>query len=111
MTRCSGSGVSGSGWTRIALGSARYRRRWLALHVSRVHTDSYATWIYKYEIDLPGTVSIRLLYGSGWRGYAQVSYRWQRWTLNGRYRLQWNWRILRYGGVQIDWTRGDIDKL
>ena len=94
-----------------ALGSARYRWRYLALHISRFHTDSYATRIYEHETDLPGTVSIRPLYGSGWRGYAQVSYRWQGWNLGGRYRLQWDWHIRRYGGVQIDWTRGDIDKL
>jgi len=93
-----------------ALGSARYRRRWLVLHVSRFRTDSYATRIYEYEADLPGTVSIRPLYGSGWRGYAQVSCRWQRWTLSGRYRLQWDRRIRRYGGVQFDWAHGEIDK-
>ena len=68
------------------------------------------TRIYEYEADLPGTVSIRPLYGSGWRGYAQVSCRWQRWTLSGRYRLQWDRRIRRYGGVQFDWAHGEIDK-
>ena len=84
--------------------------RWLVLHISRFRTDSYATRIYEYEADLPGTVTIRPLYGSGWRGYAQVSCRWQGWTLSGRYRLQWDRRIRRYGGVQLDWAYGAIDK-
>lgn len=93
------------------LGSARFKLRWLGLHLSRYHTASYATRIYEYEVDLPGAVSIRPLYGAGWRGYALASVAWRGWRLSGRYRLQLDRQTRRYGGVQMDWSGGDIDKL
>ena len=100
-------------WHRAARGewgllsSARFKVRWLTLHVSRFRTDSYASRIYEYEYDLPGAVSIRPLYGTGWRGYGMVAVTWRGWVLSGRYRVQRDERIRHYGGVQVDWTRGD----
>ena len=92
------------------MGSGRFKRRWLTLHLSRFRTESYATRIYEYEVDFPGAVSIRLLYGSGWRGYALVAVGWRGWVLSGRYQLQRDRQIRRYGGVQVDWVGGEIDK-
>ena len=103
-------------WHRAAraewglLGSVRYKTRWLTLHVSRFHTDSYWTRIYEYEVDLPGAVSIRPLYGTGWRGYALVAFTYGGWRLSSRYRIQRDQRLRHYGGVQIDWSRGYVDK-
>ena len=65
------------------LGSVRFKVRWLTLHASRFRTDSWWTRIYEYEVDLPGAVSIRPLYGTGWRGYALVSVAWRGWVLSG----------------------------
>ena len=93
------------------LGSARYKARWFSIHLSRFRTASYATRLYEYEIDLPGSVSIRPLYGSGWRGYALVSIERWGWSVSARYRLQWDRQRRRYGGVQVDWIGGDIDNL
>ena len=89
------------------LGSVRFKTRWLTLHVSRFRTDSYWTRIYEYEVDLPGAVSIRPLYGTGWRGYALVAVAYRGWRLSSRYRIQHDQRLRHYGGVQVDWTRGD----
>ena len=103
-------------WHRAAraewglLGSVRFKTRWLTLHVSRFRTDSWWTRIYEYEVDLPGAVSIRPLYGTGWRGYALVEIAYRGWRLSSRYRIQRDQRLRHYGGVQIDWTRGHIDK-
>ena len=103
-------------WHRAAraewglLGSVRFKVRWLTLHASRFRTDSWWTRIYEYEVDLPGAVSIRPLYGTGWRGYALVSVTWRGWVLSGRYRMQQDQRIRHYGGVQMDWTGGDVDR-
>ena len=47
-------------------------RRQYVLHLSRFFTQSYDARIYEYERDLPGSVSIRPLYGNGWRGVAMV---------------------------------------
>jgi hypothetical protein len=103
-------------WQRAAraewglLGSVRFKTRWLTLHVSRFRTDSWWTRIYEYEVDLPGAVSIRPLYGTGWRGYVLVEIAYRGWRLSSRYRIQRDQRLRHYGGVQIDWTRGRIDK-
>ena len=52
---------------------SRHRtRRHLVLHLSRFQTDSYGAHIYEYERDFPGSVSIRPLYGDGWRGYPMI---------------------------------------
>lgn len=40
--------------------------------MSRFFTLSYDARIYEYERDFPGSVSIRALYGDGWRGVAMV---------------------------------------
>ena len=92
------------------LGSTRFKTRWLALHLSRFQTASYATRVYEFEVDLPGSVSIRPLYGSGWRAYALVSAAVGRWSVSARYRLQWDRRLRRYSGLQVDWLGGDVDK-
>lgn len=47
-----------------------------ALLVSRFRTASYRTRVYEYEWDLPGTISVRPLFGSGWRAVALT--RWRR---------------------------------
>jgi len=46
--------------------------RHYAFHLSRFLTPSYDARIYEYERDFPGSVSIRALYGDGWRGVAMV---------------------------------------
>ena len=57
--------VGGWPW---GLGSRRRtpRGEWSA-QVSRYRTGGWDTRIYEYEQDLPGAVSIRPLYGDGWR--------------------------------------------
>ena len=104
--RLVGNGQVEWGW----LGSARLKVGWLSLHLSGFRTDSYSTRVYEYEVDLPGAVSIRPLFGSGWRGYLLASVNWRGWTVSGRYRLQQRRQIKQYGGVQVDWHGGDIDK-
>jgi hypothetical protein len=47
-----------------------------AVHLSRFATDSYDARIYEYERDFPGSVSIRPLYGNGWRAYVLVRRTW-----------------------------------
>ena len=66
------------------LGSTRFKTRWLALHLSRLQTASHATRVYGFEVDLPGSVS-------------------------ARYHLQWDRRLRRYSGLQVDWLGGDVD--
>ncbi len=58
-------GQSGLAW---GLGSRRRtpRGEWSA-QVTRYRTGGWDTRIYEYEQDLPGAVSIRPLYGDGWR--------------------------------------------
>ena len=52
---------------------SRHReKRHLVLHLSRFQTESYDVRIYEYERDFAGSVSIRPLYGDGWRGYAMI---------------------------------------
>ncbi|MFC1525766.1 hypothetical protein ACFL6X_03025 [Candidatus Latescibacterota bacterium] len=46
--------------------------RW-GLHGTRFSIPSYASRIYEYEQEVPGAVSIRALYGDGWRVYGMVS--------------------------------------
>ena len=66
------------------LGSTRFKTRWLALHLNRFQNASHATRAYECEFDLPGAVS-------------------------GRYHLQWDRRLRRYSGLQVDWLGGDVD--
>ena len=75
------------------------------LHLTRFLTPSYATRVYEFEYDLPGAVSIRSLYGDGWRAYMLLGWRWRALCITGRYRLQQLDRAggaLHYGGLQID---------
>ena len=103
-------------WHRAAraewglLGSVRFKTRWLTLHASRFRTGSNWTRIYEHEADLPGAVSIRPLYGTGWRGYALVAVSYSGWRLSSRYRIQRDQQLRHNGGVQIDWSRGCVDR-
>ncbi|MEW6751543.1 MAG: hypothetical protein AB1505_11290 [Candidatus Latescibacterota bacterium] len=72
------------------------------LHLSGFLTDSYATRIYEYEYDLPGTVTVRPLYGRGWRLCALLSRAWAGGEVSGRYRLQRDGRTRHHGGLQVD---------
>ena len=48
------------------------------IHLSRFGTESWAARVYEYERDLPGAVSIRALYGDGWRAYVLAQRTWRR---------------------------------
>ncbi len=81
-------------------GVARY-----TFHLSRFSTASYRTRIYEFEYDLPGTVSIRPLYGDGWRFYLLAGFRWRPVEVGGRYRYQRRLggeKPLHYFGLQVD---------
>jgi len=90
------------GWLIGMLGRGGWRAVNITLHCTRFRTDSYGSRLYEYEYDLPGMVSVRPLYGKGWRGYALVGLKGKRWSFNWRYRLQLDGEIRQYGGVQID---------
>lgn len=68
-------------------------------HASRFSTPSYATRIYEFERDLPGALSIRPLYGEGWRFYLLAERPWRSLRLAGRYRYQ---EGEHHCGVQVD---------
>ena len=92
--------------------SLRWRRKQNAhdyvLHLSRFMTESYDSRIYEYERDLPGAVSIRPLYGNGWRAYAMLQRRWGKaLSVSIRWRHERDAQRRRRGtliGVQIDYT-------
>ena len=49
-------------------------RRWdLRLRLGHFDTDSYASRIYAYEIDLPGIINNRMLYYTGYYGFLYLS--------------------------------------
>ena len=64
------AGVRSGGRRGAALGLGGRRRtprgEW-SVQATRYRTGGYAARIYEYEQDLPGSVSIRPLYGDGWR--------------------------------------------
>jgi hypothetical protein len=70
------------------------------LHGSLFAVDSYASRLYEY--DLPGAVSIRPLYGDGWRLYMLISRRWRGIEIALRYRLQRAGDTRHYAGVLVD---------
>ena len=90
----------------LALGSRRRtpRREW-SLQATRYRTGGYATRIYEYEKDLPGAVSIRPLYGDGWRVCALAGVRLDgplgplRIWLRGRLQVR---PLKRQAGLQIE---------
>ena len=90
----------------VSLRGRQQGRRFSAvLHLSRFLTPSYATRVYEFEYDLPGAVSIRPLYGDGWRAYILLGWRCRGLRITGRYRLQQRHQAagaLHYGGLQID---------
>ena len=100
----------GRGGERGGLAALLWKGRWrpvrLVFHLTRFLTDSYYTRIYEYEYDLPGAVSIRPLYGEGWRSYALVGVKWGAWEFSGRYRYQRDVKVRHYGGVQVDMRLG-----
>jgi len=57
-----------------------------ALLLTRFTTDSYGARLYEYEWDLPGTISVRPLFGAGWRAVALSRWRWGQFSLAVRYR-------------------------
>ena len=91
---------------RGSMASVRWKERWeswrCVFHFSRFRTASYGTRVYEFEYDLPGAVSIRPLYGSGWRFYTVVGVEWGGWQFGGRYRLQRASGTRHYGGLQLD---------
>ncbi len=91
-------------WGRALALRWRLRRAWgsATLHGSQYHTNSYASRLYEYEYDVPGTVSVRPLYGEGWRLYALISLRWLGSDLAVRYRLQRDRRTRHDVALQIE---------
>ena len=89
-------------WERALALRWRLRQAWgsATLHGSQFHTHSYASRLYEY--DVPGTVSVRPLYGEGWRLYGLVSLRWQDLDLSVRYRLQRDRRTRQDVALQIE---------
>ena len=89
-----------------SMASLRWKEKWeswsCVFHFSRFRTASYGTRIYEFEYDLPGAVSIRPLYGSGWRFYNLVGVQWGGFQFSGRYRLQRALEVRHYGGLQFD---------
>ena len=77
-------------------------------HVSRFDTESYDARIYEYERDFPGAVSIRALYGDGWRAYAMVQRRWRDGvSVAARWRYERDperGRVNKAAGLQIDYV-------
>ena len=84
------------------------RGRWqvtrgsVVAHGSYFATDSYASRLYEYEYDLPGSVSIRPLYGRGWRFYALVALGWRAGEVALRYRLERTQRTRHYLVVLVE---------
>lgn len=95
-----GGGVLGMLW------KGQGKRGYCVVHFTGFSTESYFSRLYEYEYDLPGAVSIRPLYGRGWRGYALVGVKGKRLEISGRYRLQRDQRTRQYGGVQVDVRMG-----
>ncbi len=89
-----------------SMASLRWKDKWeswsCVFHFSRFRTPSYGTRIYEFEYDLPGAVSIRPLYGSGWRFYSLVGVKWGGFQFSGRYRLQRDPEVRHYAGLQFD---------
>ena len=104
--RLEGRRLTGAGVERGTMASVRWRERresWSCVfHFSRFRTTSYGTRIYEYEYDLPGAVSIRPLYGSGWRFYTVLGVEWGGLQVCGRYRLQHDGEARHYAGLQMD---------
>jgi len=69
--------------------------------------ETWNTRIYEFEPDLPGAVSIRPLYGNGWRVNGLVRLERGVWELSGRYRYQRDRRRRHYGGIQVDLRFGE----
>ena len=95
-----------TGGLAALLWKGRWRLVHLVLHFTRFLTDSYYTRIYEYEYDLPGAVSIRPLYGDGWRCYALAGVKLGAWEFSGRYRYQRDVKVRHYGGLQMDMRLG-----
>lgn len=98
--RLQGKGKAAA-WGRLF--SWRAAGQWQRLewtcHLSRFHTSAYASRLYEYEYDLPGALSIRPLYGKGWRWYLLAARTWGPLRLAGRYRQQ---QGRRDAGLQLD---------
>ena len=79
-------------------------------HLSRFLSASYNSRIYEFEYHLPGTLSIRPLYGDGWRLYAMGGVQWRFLSIVGRYRYecsQHRGRALHNIGLQVDFQTGE----
>ena len=107
--RVEGRQNGGSNSDRGGLASVLWRHRWRhlrgAVHLSRFRTDAYAARIYEYEYDLPGSYSIRPLYGNGWRIYVRTGFTWRGLQLMLRYRLQSGDPVRHHLGLQVDLAR------
>lgn len=75
-----------------------HQLEWIC-HLSRFRTSAYASRLYEYEYDLPGALSIRPLYGKGWRWYLLATHTWGPLSLAARYRHQ---QGRHHAGLQLD---------
>ncbi len=102
---------SGGGreWGRALTLRGRWQQPWgrLVAHGSLFATDSHASRLYEYEYDLPGAVSIRPLYGRGWRCYVLATLRWRAGEMALRYRLERAGAIRHFAGIFIELHSGD----
>jgi hypothetical protein len=94
----------GDEWGGVLALRGRWQQPWghFVLHGSLFAVDSYASRLYEYEYDLPGAVSIRPLYGDGWRLYMLIARRWRGIEIALRYRLQRAGDTRHYAGVLVD---------
>ena len=83
-------------------GQGQWHASRYVVHLTRFLTPSYSTRIYEFEYDLPGAVSIRPLYGNGWRFYLLAGGKWRGLSGTGRYRFQRGDRSRHYWGFQVD---------
>ncbi|NKB67970.1 MAG: hypothetical protein GKR89_12995 [Candidatus Latescibacteria bacterium] len=81
-------------------GTYQHATTQLTLHLSRYRTASYQSRIYEFERSLPGSLSLRPLYGRGWRFNVAAQHRLGSWTASLHYRYQQG----PYCSLQIDWN-------
>jgi hypothetical protein len=79
--------------------AGQWRRLKWTCHLSRFRTSAYASRLYEYEYELPGALSIRPLYGRGWRWYLLAARAWGPLRLSARYRHQ---QGRHHAGLQLD---------
>ena len=108
-----GDGVEERGGLLSLLWQRRRQSSSYTFHLSRFLSHSYRSRIYEFEYHLPGTMSIRPLYGDGWRLYAMGGVQWRGLKIVARYRherSQLRGGALHNIGLQVDFqiARGDV---